>query len=413
MDRFVDQKRAEGFDQGEGRFTVDLLKAQEKLSRFQLPEAWAYILKLVQWAVTAEPTQIQIEVKSGFVSVSHDGKPTTSEELKQGLRSPLEVKDRSLSCLLVALGGVVRLTPTNLVVRNCDTPTVLAGADSGPSSGLASQVWVAGIQRKRFQRSKLLGDYFFRFYQSTDAQGTIQSLVLDSTGWRRPEFGMVRQLCHLCDIPIRLNGVLINRPVLGTPNRYAGDTPIDLAATADKGADRARVILNTGRTPGGMLTASARFCTAQTDWLELDPGADSPNTLAEIPRQRMGTFWAIGLTLGLASRLAARGEVKQEFEVDPSCRSLVPGFTYRGFPTRTIWVAYLNYPSAYGLGKARLKWHLDGVIISHQILPDLPDSTVIFADAQGLKTDLSGFWLVQDSAFQERIDWIKRWMPSV
>ena len=411
FDQFVDKQKRDGACHGEGEFTLDLIAARAKLGRHQLPESWAYILKLVQWAVASNPTEIRIEVRRRFVSVSHDGNSTDFAVLKNAFQR----SDKgSVRHLVSALSAVSELTPGRLVLRSATDFVVLAGDSEKTVGDLSEEVYLSRLPRRLGIRSSLLLDYSSQFVRSTDAQGPLAKLLWDSTGVNRPEYGLVRQLCFLGDVPISLNGKWINRPLLGLPNRVVGtEPPLDLTPGADKGAYRARVLLKSERKgPGGLAAPMARFGAAHTDWVETEPGQTDGEVVGHVARQIAGSFWAIALTAGITSRLLATTGRVEVIEAAARPQATVPGFTFRGQPFRSAWAVYLRYPLGYALGEGRILWLLDGVVITHQIWKELPHSHIVFADAEGLHTDISGFQLIEDEAYAERMNWLRHWLPE-
>lgn len=67
-----------------------------------------------------------------------------------------------------------------------------------------------------------------------------------------------------------------------------------------------------------------------------------------------------------------------------------------------ISAPYYTHP-----GRGEVRFVKDGVLTSRHVLDDFPEALMV-ADAEGLKTDLSEFQMVEDDAFRERIEKLKR-----
>ena len=89
MDNFLAQQKLGAADIAQGSFTLNRERALEIAKTLRLPEKRAYILKLVQSAVTAEASFIRMSTRRGGLVFRHNGRPPNSEEfekLKMGVK---------------------------------------------------------------------------------------------------------------------------------------------------------------------------------------------------------------------------------------------------------------------------------------------------------------------------------------
>ena len=65
MDNFLNEQKQGASDPSTGSFTLNRERALELAKTLQLPEKRAYVLKLVQWAVTSGASHIKVDTSKG------------------------------------------------------------------------------------------------------------------------------------------------------------------------------------------------------------------------------------------------------------------------------------------------------------------------------------------------------------
>ncbi len=83
MDELLSQIRAEGRIDSEGRFTLDLARALEKMRDFQLEYPQRYVLNLVAGAAASGAMVIDTKAHGASFQVEWDGPPITQEQMLQ------------------------------------------------------------------------------------------------------------------------------------------------------------------------------------------------------------------------------------------------------------------------------------------------------------------------------------------
>jgi hypothetical protein len=82
-DALIASLRSAGATAGGGVFTLDPVKAREKLREFQLADPHRYILLLVQALVVRGATRVDVEVDTDDLRISSDARPFTFEEITE------------------------------------------------------------------------------------------------------------------------------------------------------------------------------------------------------------------------------------------------------------------------------------------------------------------------------------------
>lgn len=164
---------------GEATFTLDPRRAREQLARHALPDPYTYVLKLVQWAVTAGARSIDVRLEGNRLEFRHDGVPP--EPL--GAEAHLHKGNFDLA---LALATLERL---NARAAYGEGLLIEGVPQSGRLAGLLNLQIGAGW----WQRLKT---------------------------WLRPEAALLRMRCVHCPALLTLNGELVNRPWSGiVPSR--------------------------------------------------------------------------------------------------------------------------------------------------------------------------------------------------
>lgn len=86
LEEFLHQASEVGQTESESvSFTVDLFRAKKKLSQFQLPSDSAWILKVVQWAVASQASELVIALATRSTIITVSGVSTTAPQVVRAL----------------------------------------------------------------------------------------------------------------------------------------------------------------------------------------------------------------------------------------------------------------------------------------------------------------------------------------
>jgi len=122
MEQLLAELQTEGRLDSSGTFTLDFVKAADKLREFQLEEPHLYILKLIQSAVAADATQVNIITAGTTLQLSFDGlgiEPAQLEGLVSCLLDPLKYSgQRQLVHLAVALNSCLGCGVNQVIVES-------------------------------------------------------------------------------------------------------------------------------------------------------------------------------------------------------------------------------------------------------------------------------------------------------
>lgn len=107
LDQYLQQQADCGHHESEGAFTLARDKALEKIARFQLPFAYAWTVKLVQWAVVCRPQGgIRVDLTSRELRFSFQGADLDLDQLEKEFFTPERKADRAMNHLTAALWAI-------------------------------------------------------------------------------------------------------------------------------------------------------------------------------------------------------------------------------------------------------------------------------------------------------------------
>ncbi|MFZ6177913.1 hypothetical protein [Nannocystis pusilla] len=122
MSDLVEELRAGGEVDSQGRFTLDRAQARAKMQKFQLADARRYVLELVQAAVLRGASKIAFSIDTDDMHMRFDGRPFTRAELDELWGSLFADGDgedlRGLRQLALGLNAALGLEPRQIVVRS-------------------------------------------------------------------------------------------------------------------------------------------------------------------------------------------------------------------------------------------------------------------------------------------------------
>ena len=330
LQRWLQEASNSGQFDSEGRFTVDQKKAWEKLAAYQLTFAEAWVLKVVQAAVSHPQATLQIrpsrgEVEFVFCAVRDWTEPT----LQKALLEPNSETPQPLKHLTVAI-------------------RVLVGQKSRPFSvhypdGLL-HAWT-GSGFRELSRSTAPTETFilsvgnFEFGQS---QSYFAGTGKEAAAYREKEMRAFREHCHLAPARVKLGrstaGGLISDPYLGE-----GETTRPFAVFKD---------VKSEQSPSFHLPA---------------PRFKSP-LLGQfvVPLQQVSPHQQEGSVTSFLTIFFSKNVVRKDLQMD----------------------RYRFYPS---VGRSQVIWIRDGVVVLRESLKMRQTVGLgVVLSADGLETDISG-----------------------
>jgi hypothetical protein len=346
LNAFLATQLAEGTSQGEGGFTISHEKAALKMSQYSLPREHAWVLKIVQAAVAwkcfkIDLTQTRTESTFRFSSHQLDQLPSNHDLVSAILRADPESGEplESLGAALRILVEKTHLSFHLLIDKGQDEPqAIYAGVYYGEMD-----------EAKRALRR--------------EGWGPGINLAINHI----PHTEVNRLLLNY--VPIRRNGL----PMMMELEKYAYVSPVPI--TVD------------GRRLDGVLRSSVLNWNYHRKPLRI-AGVEIPGDL-DPPLPICDGF--TNLVLSVYSRL-------EDF------RSEVPLKRSEAYFVLAAEVGKDSYETTWRAVRSRIYWVRNGVIVDEEPLP-ISTRTLeltIYASADGLEADLTGFQLIKNQAYQER-----------
>ncbi len=209
-----------------GDFTIHVSKAEDKLKEFQPTNPFFYILKLVQSAVLAGATQIDVQCQAHQVSLEHDGLPPKANQLQDLLNYLFLAAEEQNSPELSSLNRLA--SSVNTAVAAHARELLIACSREGESY---QQTWTAdGTEFTTLDPTDTQqGTRFLLKRKSEDVTCALRHVgdtrLLDLVKGHRnaiqKEEAALWDRCIFSPIPIRVNGQRVDRTEFGTP-RYPG-----------------------------------------------------------------------------------------------------------------------------------------------------------------------------------------------
>jgi hypothetical protein len=188
-DDLLSSWKGEGRWDSEGSFTIDPVKALEKLSRYTLEEPRRYILSLISWAVASGATTIDLTVKAGRLEVAVPGATLSHEDLL-GLFADAGMSGVASRELAIATITASRLSQARVTLSGVDACLTMSakGFKIEPHDGQQT-MW-------RLEEPKSMLNWVGR--------------ALGDEGLEVP---LLREFCAHAEVPITVNGLPIFRPL--------------------------------------------------------------------------------------------------------------------------------------------------------------------------------------------------------
>ena len=219
LDSFLTELQSEGRLDSQGKFTLDLGHAREKLARYLLENTEDVLLKLVQAGVAAGASKLSLESKSTHINFTMYGAVFPNRALAQILSYLLDegqVSDsRALQHLAMAVNTAVTTRPTAIALAewNGTRGTIYRWSKKGKEvapwqPGRAAQPLAA------FQLLRTAEEHKGNLWHLW-SQRDIWSMLFGTKGGWDPDRLLLHQRAAWCPIPLLMNGkVMIESPLL-------------------------------------------------------------------------------------------------------------------------------------------------------------------------------------------------------
>lgn len=353
LQRLLQDASQVGTLESEGSFTISGDAALGKLANFQLPRKSAWILKVVQAAVTANATFLRINQSNQTTTfVFHPGSDIQVDTLKEALLSPTLSGPTAVQHLAVGLRavGFGDGRAFTLALDRGDVRTYF-GWNGKQLAQRAEQLPEAGPPKLT------LGVAF-----PPEDMGRSLGGLVKSKGRATTEYKEVVSNCEVCPIPLILDGRRIDTMQAPHSDENLGNTAtLSVGWTPySKGSSLPPLAL-----PKGLPLQSK-------SWRPTDKFTDSRVFFFDGDPNQTQTSCLVKLRYG--------------YKVE-SHRSKHTSFKFQS----------LNRRSSYA-------WVKDGVIChrEHSKASASPVCFEVYLSADGLRTDLTGFQLQQDDEFLRR-----------
>lgn len=199
LDRFLLQQAEEGRRESEGAFTLARDKALEKIAKFQLPFAYAWTVKLVQWAVASRPIGgIRVDLTSRELRFSFHGADLDLDQLEKEFFTPERKADRAMNHLTAALWAIGLGEKMSFLLTLADQAQAL--------------MW-DGERLRRVENSEAAdGRVCLTVGTCTEksgAMGWIKNMA--RSGKRNAEMGsVISKHCFTCPFPLVVDGLRVD-----------------------------------------------------------------------------------------------------------------------------------------------------------------------------------------------------------
>ena len=207
LDEFLDSARAEGVTDSEGVFTISHVQAMQKMARYSLPYPEAWILKIIQSAVIWEAGEIVIEQSRLYTTIEFCPSEKKNIPTEQDVVATL-IGDSAASAvpvgkLCLGLRSLVRLEDYSFILtlntgRNEVRP-LYAGRDAQA---------LTQLHRLRLSRRKSPGIKIVVIHLR-EGENVVGRLIYPFVPWLRRDRQIASEIgrsAGACSVPIVLNG---------------------------------------------------------------------------------------------------------------------------------------------------------------------------------------------------------------
>ena len=357
LSSFLAEQASGGTSQGGGGFTISHEKAARKMAEYSLPREYAWVLKLIQagvsWGCTGiKITQTRVESTIHFEFSQFRRLPTNKELVTAILRADLE-SSQPLDAFAMGLRLLVEKSYLSFLLL----------IDTGD---VESQAIYAGV-------------YFGEMDEEKRAARR--------TGWGKGITLKINHIAHTETNRLLLNYATVKRhglPLLMELEKYAFTCPVPLTIDGRRidGVFRvSRFAWSSNFKP--LRATSVEVPDEVAPPFVMSPGFDNQTFTVFTPRRE----------------LAALNE-----PVTAEAFVLLAGRSQR-----------LEYIAHRTIEPNTLYWVRDGVVVDQDPLPKTARAVTlyVFVNAEGIRSDLTGFQLLRDRVRQERSEQVLQRVAEV
>lgn len=348
----------EGKVDSSGIFTLDLSKAIDKLSVYQLPQQYFYIPKMVQAAVAGGATFVQARINETRVLIEFDGHAYGEDELRNLFSYLFSEKDsvqhRHRRHMATAINTAVALEARAVRIESGRGDAVVRQRWMAHNRNEIQKVekpWPAHEVRTRFLLYRSLSDMSSKWWHTAGKVDVIDLLTKHQRAMTPEQQELLARVPY-CPIPVFLNGRRLNFPRFGEP-------PFGV------GLDR---LLNTRNYNGGRIHRQHHLVERYISLNQAGP-----------PQ------------LGAPVSTASHTETVVRQPGEAPCPALL-----------ALEMGLYQHEKL-----ARLVFVLDGVIVGQKAVRTDTYGAVGVVGAEGLSFDLSQFSIAEDERFHDRLAWLK------
>ncbi len=199
----IDQLRSEGAFESEGRFTIGLRHAREKLRQFMGVPQDHYLVLLVSAGIARGAQSIEISRDDCELNVVFEGASLGARELSHGFASLLSGESPPATLdLTLGLQGAFRAGSLEIEMEA-----------EGEEGGFR---WTVSEEKELFREHEEPSENQIKLrirFQARTVMNRAAAWLKNLGGYvgMSPECRAVDRLCENAAIPIRINGTLVNR----------------------------------------------------------------------------------------------------------------------------------------------------------------------------------------------------------
>lgn len=356
---------SEGNLESQGKFSLDVSKAKDKLREFQLENKYDYSLKLVQAAVAAEATAVLIEVNNQRSRFRFDGRYLKPQELADLFYYLVESQERPqtrhLRYLASAVNSAVAVGARQIWL---DCWNGKEGFRHLFTAEGRSQVPLGRQSEKQpfteFGLTRSVIDVAKGWWHTGNCD--VWDLLTRSRNTMEKEQASIWDKCQFSPIPIKLNGKLLNRFSFGEP-----------------------------RWPGYEIANDPRPGDSVPPWWVRFGNSDYANTTVHRYHHLIERY------------VPASAECLSPIPAPPTSHASITDNYTPGTPCEAVLAIQAALHQETDLAVVE-----DGVILSHVHLPMGTPGLVGLVSSHGLSKDVSGFRIIDDTAYQRRMQDLRR-----
>lgn len=250
LDEFLDSARAEGVTDSEGVFTISQAQAVQKMARYSLPYPEAWILKIVQAAVVWESSEILFKQTRLYTTIefcpSEKKNIPTEQEVIATLIGDTKASTMPVGKLCLGLRTLVRIEDFSFILTlntgRSEVKPLYAGRDAQA---------LPRIHRLRLAKLQSPGVKIVVIHLR-EGENVVGRLLYRFVPWLRRDRLIAEELARsagVCPVPILLNGRPVTNLLESVTYGLNSETrPLFLSGVRLKGRPRLRLAVDSHET---------------------------------------------------------------------------------------------------------------------------------------------------------------------